>query len=115
MCAALIAMLWWSEPAAVAWRQAAVIGCAAVWLGLASPHGFAPAELARAWSTSRQWRLLEDVDYGQWGLVLLSPAASAQRTAEERARRPAACRVDDVVIGEFLGDQELVRRPPFAS
>jgi hypothetical protein len=40
-----------------------------------------PAELVEAWSVSRESRLFEDVDYGQWGLVLLSPAASAERTA----------------------------------
>jgi hypothetical protein len=67
-----------------------------------------PAEVASAWSASRQSRLFEDVDYGQWGLALLSPEAAAQRTAQERAQRPGAYRADDVVIGEFLGDQELV-------
>jgi hypothetical protein len=56
--------------------------------------------------------LFEDVDYGQWGLVLLSPTASARRTAEQRARRPDAYRSDDVVIGEFLGDLELLVMAP---
>jgi hypothetical protein len=40
--------------------------------------------------------------------VLLSPAESARRTAAVRAERPDDLRDDDVVIGEFLGDQELV-------
>jgi hypothetical protein len=39
MCAALIAMTWWSEPAAAAWTQAAVFGCAALWFGLVSLAG----------------------------------------------------------------------------
>ena len=64
--------------------------------------------MAQAWSSSRQSRLFEDVEYGQWGLLLLSPEAAAQRTAQERVQRPAAYCADDVVIGEFLGDQELV-------
>ena len=34
MCAALIAMTWWSEPAAATWLQAALFGCAALWFGL---------------------------------------------------------------------------------
>jgi hypothetical protein len=76
------------------------------------PGGGVPTELVQVWSVSRQARLFEDVEYGQWGLVLLSPAASAQRTAEERARRPGIYRADDVVIGEFLGDQELVVLAP---
>jgi hypothetical protein len=71
-----------------------------------------PAELMRAWLTSRQSRLFEDVDYGQWGLVLLSPTAAAERTATERARRPVSYRDDDLVVGEFLGDQELVVLAP---
>lgn len=67
-----------------------------------------PTELADAWSVSRESRLFEDVEYGQWGLVLLSPTASMQRTAEQRVERPEAYRPDDVVIGEFLGDLELL-------
>jgi hypothetical protein len=67
-----------------------------------------PTELTDAWSVSREARLFVDVDYGQWGLVLLSPAASARRTAQERTQRPADYRADDVVIGEFLGDLDLL-------
>ena len=72
------------------------------------PGGRVLDELVRAWSTSRHSRLFEDIDYGQWGLVLLSPAKAAERTAEQRAQRPNAYRADDVVLGEFLGDQELL-------
>ncbi|HUY49678.1 MAG TPA: hypothetical protein VMV92_28840 [Streptosporangiaceae bacterium] len=74
----------------------------------AGPQG----ELAEAWSVSRESRLFEDVDYGQWGLVLLSPAASAERTAEQRALRPDDYRDEDVVVGEFLGDPELLVLAP---
>src|SRR6266568_7442936 len=52
------------------------------------PGAELPADLVQAWSASRESRLFEDVDYGQWGLVLLSPAATAQRTSAERAPRP---------------------------
>lgn len=78
----------------------------------AYPGGQVPADLVRLWSTCGGARLFEDVDYGQWGLVLLSPAASAQRTTRERAQRPHDYRPGDVVIGEFLGDQELVVLTP---
>lgn len=81
-------------------------------VALAWPGVEVLAELMQVWSTSRQSRLFEDVDYGQWGLVLLSPAAAAERTAIERARRPGAYRADDVVVGEFLGGQELVVLAP---
>jgi len=71
-----------------------------------------PAELIDLWSICRQARLFEDVDYGQWGLVLLDPMASAARSARERATRPLEFKDDDVVIGEFLGDQELLVLAP---
>jgi hypothetical protein len=65
-------------------------------------------DLLELWGVCREARLFEDVDHGQWGLVLLSPTASAARTAQERSARPSDLRPDDVVIGAFLGDQELV-------
>jgi hypothetical protein len=80
---------------------------ASAWPGVALPD-----ELIGVWSVSRESRLFEDVDYGQWGLLLLSPAASAKRTVEQRAQRPGAYRPDDVVIGEFLGDIELLVMAP---
>jgi len=67
-----------------------------------------PAELLEAWSVSRESRLFEDVEYGQWGLILLTPAASARRTSQQCSQRPGDYRPDDVVIGEFLGDLELL-------
>jgi Domain of unknown function (DUF5134) len=42
MCAALIAMTWRPEPAGAAWLQAAVFGCAGLWLVLARLRGFGP-------------------------------------------------------------------------
>jgi len=75
------------------------------------PDGL-PAELAGAWSVSRESRLFEDVEYGQWGLVLLSSAASAERTAEQRVLRADDYRAEDVVVGEFLGDLELLVLSP---
>jgi hypothetical protein len=67
-------------------------------------------DLVELWTTAREARLFEDIDYGQWGLRILSPEDSARRTAEERKARAADLRASDVVIGEFLGDQELLIR-----
>ena len=71
-----------------------------------------PADLVALWRTTREARLFEDQDYGQWGIVLLDPAASARRTARERADRPEDLQPDDIVIGEFLGDADLVVLEP---
>jgi hypothetical protein len=52
--------------------------------------------------------LFEDVEYGQWGLHLLNAQACADRTAAELAERPEDFASDDIVIGEVLGDSELL-------
>jgi hypothetical protein len=67
-----------------------------------------PCDALDFWAACREARLFEDVEYGQWGLALLSPSASATRTAQERIARPFDVRIDDVVLGAFLGDQELL-------
>jgi len=65
-------------------------------------------DVVSLWRASRTARLFEDTEYGQWGLVLLDPQVSLQRTKAERAARPYDFRDDDIVIGEFLGDQDLL-------
>jgi hypothetical protein len=74
-------------------------------------HGL-PSDALDLWVACREARLFEGVDYGQWGLPLLAPSASAIRTAQEREARPADLRPDDIVLGEFLGDQELLVLAP---
>lgn len=76
------------------------------------PAGNLPHELMDLWRIVRTARLFEDADYGQWGLVLLAPQASARRTATELRERPEDLQSGDVVIGEFLGDQELLVLAP---
>lgn len=75
-----------------------------------------PPHVAELWSTTNEARLFEDVDYGQWGLVLLPPdeaLAATQELATERARDHVA---GDLIVGRFLGDQDLllVRSDPSA-
>lgn len=36
MGAALVAMIWWSEPALAVWSQTVLFGCAVIWFGLTS-------------------------------------------------------------------------------
>jgi hypothetical protein len=49
-----------------------------------------------------------DADYGQWGLRILSPDQSVERTRRELSERKDAFRSGDVVLGEFFGDQDLL-------
>lgn len=71
-----------------------------------------PSDAFNLWMACREARLYEDIDYGQWGLALLSPSASASRTAREHEDRPFELKPDDIVLGEFLGDQELLVLAP---
>lgn len=71
-----------------------------------------PSDAAALWKSSREARLFEDIDYGQWGLSILSPSASATRTKRERDARPMDFEASDIVLGEFLGDQELLVLAP---
>lgn len=68
----------------------------------------APSELEDFWNNYDSARLFEDVDYGQWGLELLSPEKSRSRSTQEFDSRPTEIDPRDVVIGEFLGDLDLL-------
>jgi len=74
-----------------------------------------PDDVTNLWSACRSARLFEDADFGQWGLVLLDPQASRARTEAERLARQTDFRDGDVVVGEFLGDQELLVVAPSES
>ncbi|WP_182112773.1 hypothetical protein [Actinotalea sp. JY-7876] len=71
------------------------------------PSG-AAGELITLWRLCRSARLFEDVDYGQWGMRLLTPHESVARTAERRRAHPLDYGPDDLVFAEFLGDLDLM-------
>lgn len=70
--------------------------------------GCLPPQVAELWTATRSARLFEDTEYGQWGLEVLSPAAARDRTTYECEWRADGVIDGDIVIGAFLGDQELV-------
>lgn len=67
-----------------------------------------PEELLQFWSISDSAKLFFDVDFGQWGLEILSPERSIQKTEEERLERGQDFDEYDLLIGQFLGDSELL-------
>lgn len=69
-----------------------------------------PEDILEAWTTCREARIFEDVDYGQWGLRILSPEESAARTRSEQESRPSEFTSADIIFAEFLGDQDLLVR-----
>lgn len=65
-------------------------------------------ELVNLWGECRSARLFEDIDYGQWGLLILPPAITANKTTTEHDQRPNELLACDLVIGEFLGDLDIL-------
>src|SRR5690348_10005962 len=85
------------------------------------PVGYQPSEIESAlggklpeetkviWSRASELRLYEDVNYGQWGCILWSPAEIVSRHSQAFSWRGRDdFRPGDVIIGEFRGDNELV-------
>lgn len=67
-----------------------------------------PASLLDFWERASGCRLYEDVTYGQWGLILYSPEEAQARSETVRKTYPETHRPSDLVIGEFLGDTDIL-------
>ena len=67
-----------------------------------------PPDIVDLWLQCREARLFVDVTFGQWGLALLSPGASAEQTSIHRRLRASDLWDSDLVVGKFIGDQELL-------
>lgn len=67
-----------------------------------------PTSLLDFWKHTSGGRLYEDVTYGQWGLILYSPEETQARSETVRELYPENHRPSDLVIGEFLGDTEIL-------
>ena len=67
-----------------------------------------PAALIDLWRFSSGAMLFEDETYGQWGLRVFSPSDATRATAKHAADRPDQFKPGDLVLGEFLGDSDLL-------
>ena len=67
----------------------------------------APPDLVEFWLLTESVRLFEDQQYSQWGLVIQSPEDAVSLTQQSRDDNPGLVRTD-LVIGEFLGDSDLL-------
>jgi hypothetical protein len=65
-----------------------------------------PGRLRELWTIYRRGDLFRDVDYGQWGLELLSPKQSNLWTRRLLAR--GRLRPSDLIVGLFRGDGDLL-------
>lgn len=67
-----------------------------------------PVDLQAFWSSFASAKLFEDVTYGQWGLVLTDFETSNRLTRKLARERAEDFVFGDRVVGEFIGDQELL-------
>lgn len=76
-----------------------------------------PVELAEFWRCFTEARLFVDTSFGQWGLKLHKPEEARRLTSRFRTQRTRDHVEGDLVLGEFLGDSELllVRCDPNAA
>lgn len=68
----------------------------------------APPDVMEFWSLFKGARLFEDLQFSQWGLVLVPPERAQVLTHQLRLDRARDVLPGDLVIGEFLGDSELL-------
>ena len=67
-----------------------------------------PDDLIDLWSLINNAILFEDIDYGQWGLKVLSPKEAIEATGDFMQNRPKEYSIGDLIIGTFVGDQDLL-------
>lgn len=67
-----------------------------------------PLSITHLWDQTSGLRLFEDVNYGQWGLILWSANQVITEQEKRIAQRKEDFRPGDLIIGEFLGDADLI-------
>lgn len=67
-----------------------------------------PLAIIHLWDKTSGLRLFEDVTYGQWGLILWTPDRVITEQEKRIAQRKEDFRPGDLIIGEFLGDSDLL-------
>jgi hypothetical protein len=69
-----------------------------------------PLDLIEFWKESDGARLFLDVTYGQWGLSIYSQKEVNKKSKAEKSRRPEDFISSDLIIGQFIGDLDLLLR-----
>lgn len=67
-----------------------------------------PNDLRDFWINYNSAILFQDIEFGQWGLHIFSPFDALNTTIKEKKSRPNDFSENDLVIGEFLGDSDLL-------
>lgn len=67
-----------------------------------------PRDVAELWQECSGLFLFQDVTYGQWGLHVFARSEAEAETDRARTTRPLDFLSSDLVLGEFVGDSELL-------
>jgi hypothetical protein len=67
-----------------------------------------PFDLKIWWEQIYKAELFKDLDFGQWGLIILPIEEALKETKESINERPQDFKESDLVIGKFVGDSELL-------
>ena len=67
-----------------------------------------PEHVKDFWRFTKEAYLFQDIEYGQWGLHIYSVGNSIEITKEILTDRPEEILVTDLVLGNFLGDSDLL-------
>lgn len=67
-----------------------------------------PLALTYLWDKTSSLHLFEDVIYGQWGLIVWPPNQVIIEQEKRIAQRKEDFQPGDLIIGEFLGDSDLL-------
>lgn len=80
----------------------------ATYTRVAASLGVVPQPLQDLWSNVEWAEFFKDEEFGQWGLKLLTPEEAATESTRQIQSRPEDFQTGDIVIGEFLGDSEVL-------
>ncbi|MGH2465745.1 MAG: SMI1/KNR4 family protein [Candidatus Limnocylindrales bacterium] len=86
-------------PSAAVWDRAAIEAATRVTL---------PEDLVTLWSLADGVTLFEDVEYGQWGLVIWSPKEVVRPDGMLTDLYLDKMEAGDLAIGRFIGDLDLI-------
>ena len=70
-----------------------------------------PEPMRELWRHTSELRIADEPVYGQWGLVMVSPEECESQTLDYRKYRDRDAKPDDLIVGYFRGDSELVLLP----
>lgn len=69
-----------------------------------------PVDLIEFWKESDGAELFKNLTYGQWGLSIYSQQEINQKNKIEKSQRPEDFISSDLIVGQFIGDSDLLLR-----